>query len=71
MLCNTFIPQISFISSYIVFIAKTGLTVTLFLIGAGLNWKIVKTVGVKPLLQGLLLWVFIAVGALITVIHFN
>ena len=71
MLGNTFIPQISFISSYIVFIAKTGLTVTLFLIGAGLNWKIVKTVGVKPLLQGLLLWVFIAVGALITVIHFN
>ncbi len=71
MLCNTFIPQISFISSFIVFIAKTGLTVTLFLIGAGLNWKILRTVGPKPLLQGVLLWVFIAVGALITVIHFN
>lgn len=71
MLGNTFIPQISFISSYIVFIAKTGLTVTLFLIGAGLNWKIVKTVGVKPLVQGLLLWGFILITSLVGILAFN
>lgn len=42
-------------------LGKTGLTVTLFLIGTGLNKETLRKVGVRPLLQGLLLW--IAVGA--------
>tara|TARA_R110000868_G_scaffold40008_5_gene138772 strand:- start:1037 stop:2014 length:978 start_codon:yes stop_codon:yes gene_type:complete len=71
MLSNTFIPQILIVAPYLVSIAKTGLTVTLFLIGAGLNWKILKTVGVKPLSQGVLLWGFIAIAALLSIIFLN
>lgn len=71
MLLNTFVPQTVIVAPYFVSIAKTGLTVTLFLIGAGLNWKILKMVGFKPLLQGILLWGFIAIAALISIIHLN
>jgi uncharacterized integral membrane protein (TIGR00698 family) len=44
--------------------AKIGLTATLFLIGAGLSWTTIKTVGIKPLIQGVLLWILIALLAL-------
>ena len=71
MLLNTFVPQTVIVAPYFVSIAKTGLTVTLFLIGAGLNWKILKMVGFKPLLQGVLLWGFIAIAALTAIIHLN
>jgi uncharacterized integral membrane protein (TIGR00698 family) len=41
-----------------------GLTVTLFLIGTGLSKKTLTEVGVRPLLQGVLLWIVVAVGSL-------
>ena len=41
-----------------------GLTVTLFLIGTGLSKKTLQEVGVRPLLQGILLWIIVAVGSL-------
>jgi uncharacterized integral membrane protein (TIGR00698 family) len=41
-----------------------GLTVTLFLIGTGLSMKTLKEVGVRPLVQGILLWIVVAVGSL-------
>jgi len=41
-----------------------GLTVTLYLIGTGLSMKTLREVGVRPLLQGILLWVLVAVGSL-------
>jgi len=41
-----------------------GLTVTLFLIGTGLSKKTLQEVGVRPLLQGILLWTVVAVGSL-------
>jgi uncharacterized integral membrane protein (TIGR00698 family) len=51
-------------------LAKAGLTVTLFLIGASLSRETIKTVGVKPLLQGVLLWLIISVAALVSVFYF-
>jgi uncharacterized integral membrane protein (TIGR00698 family) len=48
-------------------VAKTGLTVTLFLIGASLSLKMLKKVGARPLLQGVLLWILISVVSLIAV----
>ena len=45
-------------------LGKIGLTVTLFLIGTGLNREALKKVGVRPLLQGLALWAIVGVGAL-------
>jgi uncharacterized integral membrane protein (TIGR00698 family) len=41
-----------------------GLTVTLFLIGTGLSKKTLQEVGARPLLQGILLWIVVAVGSL-------
>ena len=69
MVANTYIPAISTISPYIIKIAKAGLTLTLFLIGAGLSRTVLLAVGVRPLLQGVLLWVAISTAALYAVIH--
>ena len=41
-----------------------GLTVTLFLIGTGLSKKTLQEVGVRPLLQGVILWIVVAAGSL-------
>jgi uncharacterized integral membrane protein (TIGR00698 family) len=41
-----------------------GLTVTLYLIGTGLSMKTLREVGVRPFLQGILLWILVAVGSL-------
>ncbi|MHB8209400.1 YeiH family protein [Mucilaginibacter sp.] len=69
MVANTYLPVVKMISPYMVAIAKTGLTLTLFLIGAGLSRTILLSVGVKPLLQGVALWVVISVTALYAVMH--
>ena len=41
-----------------------GLTATLYLIGTGLSRETLRKVGVRPLLQGVLLWIAVAVGSL-------
>lgn len=64
MVLNSYIPAIHPIAPYLVAIAKAGLTLTLFLIGAGLSFSMLKTVGIRPLLQGVILWVVISVAAL-------
>jgi len=69
MVANTYFPVVKMISPYMVTIAKMGLTLTLFLIGAGLSRKILVSVGFKPLLQGVALWAAISVTALYAVMH--
>lgn len=69
MIINTYLPAIHPVSEIMVHLAKIGLTVTLFLIGAGLSGAVLKTVGVKPLIQGVALWVVISVAALWAVMH--
>ena len=69
MVCNTYFATVSSIAPYILNIAKMGLTITLFLIGAGLNRSVLKSVGVLPLLQGVLLWMFIAIGTLLAILY--
>jgi len=44
--------------------AKIGLTVTLFLIGSGISRGSLRQVGVRPLLQGVLLWIVVGLGSL-------
>jgi uncharacterized integral membrane protein (TIGR00698 family) len=44
-----------------------GMTVTLFLIGTGLSRESLKKVGTRPLLQGIALWIVIAVGSLVLI----
>jgi len=45
-------------------LGKLGLTATLFLIGTGLSKKTLKQVGVRPLVQGVSLWVVVACASL-------
>jgi uncharacterized integral membrane protein (TIGR00698 family) len=49
-------------------IARIGLTVTLFLIGAGLSRKSLAAVGARPLLLGVFLWIVISAVSLWAVI---
>ena len=70
MICNTYFSPVASVAPHLVSIAKTGLTVTLFLIGAGLNRSVLKSVGILPLLQGVILWVSIAIGTLLTILYF-
>ncbi len=46
---------------------KVGLTLTLFLIGASLSPAQIKRVGPRPLLQGILLWIVVAVVSLVLI----
>ena len=71
MLLNTYIPQTAIVAPYLVNLAKIGLTLTLFLIGAGLNFNVLKSVGLKPLFQGVLLWIFIGTAALLSIMYFS
>lgn len=68
MLANTYLPFIKALAPYFVVLAKAGLTLTLFLIGSGLSFSVLKAVGVMPLLQGLILWIVISCAALYAVI---
>jgi uncharacterized integral membrane protein (TIGR00698 family) len=69
MILNTYIPVIKIIGPYLVLVAKSGLTLTLFLIGAGLSRKVLLSVGLNPLLQGVTLWIMIAGAALWAVMN--
>jgi len=69
MFLNTFLPQIHQLDQMIVFAAKRGLTLTLFLIGAGLTRNALKTVSLRPMVLGVLLWVMISVSSLIVIIN--
>ncbi|WP_035350907.1 YeiH family protein [Edaphobacter aggregans] len=41
-------------------LGRAGLTVVLFLIGSGISRKTLRQVGVRPLVQGVLLWIVVA-----------
>ena len=64
MIANTYLPFVQQYNHYLTNSAKAGLTLTLFLIGCGLNRKTISSVGFKPLIQGVILWVIIATAAL-------
>lgn len=44
--------------------ARKTLTITLFFIGASLSRDVLKAVGIKPLVQGILLWIVISMSTL-------
>ena len=48
--------------------ARKCLTLTMFFIGASLSTDVLRAVGIKPLIQGILLWIVISVGSLLYII---
>jgi len=57
---STFIPRFGTEYGMISHLGRAGLTATLFLIGTSLSRKTVQQVGVRPLIQGVTLWVIVA-----------
>ena len=69
MLANTYLPFVSTFGPAINSISKTALVVTLFLIGAGLSVEKIKSVGWKPLIVGIVLWVIVSVLSLVALVN--
>ncbi len=63
-LLNTLLPSINLEFAALNHLGKIGLTVTLFLIGTSLNKGTLRKVGVRPLLQGLTLWIIVGTATL-------
>jgi uncharacterized integral membrane protein (TIGR00698 family) len=63
-LLNSLLPRFGSAFGLLNHAGKIGLTVTLFLIGTGLNKETIKNVGIRPLLQGLTLWMIVGAGTL-------
>ncbi len=69
---RTYAPPWIFPSVFdsIVNLAKAGMNVTLFLIGASLSRETLRNVGFRPLIQGIFLWIVISVISLIAIMRF-
>ncbi len=68
MVFNTYVLSLSEttreIGSFINGLARKSLTITLFFIGASLSRDVLKTVGIKPMIQGIALWIVISLSTL-------
>lgn len=61
---NSYLPAGAAIYPWLARAGRTGLTITLFLIGTGMTRASLKRVGVRPLAQGIALWVIVALVSL-------
>lgn len=68
MIFNTYVLSATEVGTtighYINDFARKSLTITLFFIGASLSRDVLKSVGIKPLVQGVLLWIIISLSTL-------
>lgn len=69
MVVNTYCNLPAGLVAALVYIAKKGLVLTLFLIGASLSLKTVRSVGIKPFVLAVVLWVVIGVSSFIVVMN--
>ena len=69
MIVNTYVALPVWFVDTMVWIARRGMVVTLFLIGASLSVATVRQVGVKPLLLAILLWIVISLTSLAVVLR--
>src|SRR6266481_2330777 len=61
---NTYVRTLGHITPSLSTLGKLGLTATLFLIGSGISRATLKTVGWRPLLLGILLWLAVGFSSL-------
>ena len=65
MIVNTYLlGSVPELGSAINGLARKTLTITMFFIGASLSMDVVRSVGLKPVIQGILLWVVISCSTL-------
>ena len=61
---NTYVPRGATAWHVLSVMGKLGLTATLYLIGTGISRATVRQVGVRPMLQGVILWILVGVTSL-------
>lgn len=66
---NSWLPAFDQIWDGLYTVAKQALVMTLFLIGAGLTKTVLRQVGVRPLLLGIVLWVIVAAVTLTLIVE--
>ena len=66
---RTYVAAPAQVWSTLTMLAKIGLTITLFLIGAGLSRKSIAAVGARPLILGIVLWIVISCVSLLAVMR--
>lgn len=66
---NTYLTIGSTIYEIFYDLAKIGLTVTLYLIGSHISLQKIKQVGVRPLAQGVILWITVSAVSLTLIIY--
>lgn len=72
ILVNTYLlADVPMVGQVISGIARKGLIITMFFIGASLSTDVLKAVGVKPLVQGVLLWLVVSIGSLAYILWGN
>ena len=67
MVINTYCNLPQQLTSSLLWIAKKGLVLTLFLIGTSLSLSTIKAVGIKPLILAVALWIIIGIGSFVVV----
>jgi uncharacterized integral membrane protein (TIGR00698 family) len=66
---NTYVPVFNVVYPVLSRLGKLGLIATLFLIGSGISRQTLRQVGARPLLQGVVLWVVVALVSLVAIIR--
>ncbi len=64
---STYVTALDAIYPWLAKGGRIGLTITLFLIGTGMSRASLKKVGLRPLIQGVVLWVVVATGSLLVI----
>jgi uncharacterized membrane protein YadS len=65
----TYVPALNPIGQWVEWVAKRLLVLTLFLIGANLTSQTLKSVGFKPFLMGVILWITVASTVLFAILQ--
>ncbi|HEY0701472.1 MAG TPA: putative sulfate exporter family transporter [Candidatus Acidoferrales bacterium] len=64
---NTYVPRLAHLTMSLSTLGRLGLTATLYLIGTGLSRATIREVGLRPFLQGVVLWIIVG-GLTLTLI---
>ena len=65
---RTLLPALEPLWGALVAVARQSLVLTLFLIGTGLTREVLKRVGVRPLAQGIVLWLLVGGATLAAIV---
>jgi uncharacterized integral membrane protein (TIGR00698 family) len=56
---NTYVPNLAHLTSSLSVLGRLGLTATLYLIGTGISRATIREVGLRPFVQGIVLWIIV------------